>query len=311
MQRRLECAFFGVGVLEGHWLMVSERSPSDMAGALGSVSGVATLLPESQLLATRLKTGWFDIVWPTALAGGAYPIVLTVGFLLATIAEIIRYWLTGSFGLTRNLLETATTLLLLSTVGTLIGIGWAGIVCVAIISLVYLFARSLELRGNLVWLGGFTGGLTGFVAVMPPIMDELRFVHTWATVVFSLLIGPALTTVLGQLGGAWGAHRAREREKAAAERVRSLIELGRETEPVVADSIIAIDVETPAGVRFRIVHLMWIAVWLGLLLITVRLFGIRYRVAVPALLIWFVYQTLTLWAGSQLLRMFVAWRENR
>jgi hypothetical protein len=163
-----------------------------------------------------------------------------------------------------------------------------------------------------VWLGAFWGGLVGFAAVLP-----FMFIGGIGNeIVTAIALGPALTTVIGQLGGAWGGRRALgrihwyERALARASVEERLAGVSRDdTEPLVDEPP-----QRPARFQFRIRHLMWTAVWLSIFLSLIRLLGIPFEYAMPALGGWFIYQAATLCLGwlciPSLIRRFPEWTKT-
>jgi hypothetical protein len=170
---------------------------------------------------------------------------------------------------------------------------------------VYFFISSLDLRGSIVSLGAYCGGLVGFAAVLPFLMMVLVYEHSeglWAGVLL-LAFGPCLTTVLGQLGGAWGGRRATQSsDKWYLEQLAIA--------HVPSNSVLAEHVNVPSisheltqrRIQFGIRQLMWVAVWLSLLLSLIRLSGIPFAYMLPLVAGWLFYQAVTLWVGRQLLR---------
>jgi hypothetical protein len=239
------------------------------------------------LLIDQLSKGWSSVALGIILAGGIYPVVVAgLGSLLLLVSDPpdVAEFLVG-----------AVVIVIYSVITALAGLVWTNVVVVVTLPFVLLIVWSLRVRGSIVWLGAFWGGLVGFAAVLPfmfigGIGNEL---------VTAILLGPALTTVIGQLGGAWGGRRALGRidwyERAL--RRASVEELltgapRDETEPI-ADG----RPPRPARFQFRIRHLMWTAVWLSVFLSLIRLLGIPFELAMPALGAWFVYQAGTLSLG--------------
>jgi hypothetical protein len=76
-------------------------------------------------------------------------------------------------------------------------------------------------------------------------------------------------------------------------------------------------IQSPDGIdvprfRFRIIHLLWLSVWLSLLLAAIRLSGIPYELILPLLLVWTIYQAAILRVGGWLLpHLAAAWRAGR
>jgi hypothetical protein len=243
--------------------------------------------PADMPLIDQLSKGWSSVALGIILAGGVYPVVLAgVGSLLLLVFESpnVAEFLVG-----------AAVIVIYSVITALAGLVWTNVVVVVTLPFVLLIVWSLRVRGGIVWLGAFWGGLVGFVAVLPfmfigGIGNEL---------VTALAFGPALTTVIGQLGGAWGGRRALRRidwyERAVARATvkERLTGVSRHEAEPVADE----PPQRQARFQFRIRHLMWTAVWLSVFLSLIRLLGIPFELAMPVLGGWFVYQAGTLCLG--------------
>ena len=172
---------------------------------------------------------WWLIVVGIILAGGAYPLVLalfTLGYFVAVgVLGVILY---------QDALPPAGFL----GIVTIVGIGGAlgGVLWVLVVSLVttpvyYLFLWSMRLRASYVWLGATLGGLVGFVAVFLfafVMFIEQPFNDPWGTLIV-LVLGPGLTTVFGQVGGAWGGLKG-----GAGRGVRGLVARGTRRQALAA-----------------------------------------------------------------------------
>ena len=193
--------------------------------------------------------------------------------------------------------------------GAGIGLIWATIVSFAILPLVYLFVRSLELRGSIVRLGAFYGGLVGFVAVMPLFLGALSDVGNSLTELgMVVLLGPALTTIIGQAGGAWGGWRTLWYERAVA---RAAIGGRRLPEKVPAKCLEKNCARPHSGLQFGIRHLLVISIWVSLLLTVIRLSGLDYLFLLFLFTVWGAYQMATLWVGGLLAGRFARWKGRR
>ena len=178
-------------------------------------------------------------------------------------------------------------------VGSIGGI-WTAFVSAMVLPLFYLFARSLRLRASFVWLGAIAGGLVGFVAILPLWLTTTSRGFD-SSIVFLLFValGPGLTTVFGQLGGAWGGQSAQRNRESTIEHH---LAKSYHSEPLL---------------RFQIRHLLWITVWLALLLTVIRLSGIQFELILPVLVAWLVYQAATLYCGWQLFTKLLPWWSRR
>jgi hypothetical protein len=208
-----------------------------------------------------------------------------------------------------GLIGTVVILTIYALISAVIGLIWTNVVVVATLPAVLLVTWSLGMRGSIVWCGAFWGGLVGFAAVLPfllalPIADEL---------IVSLAVGPALTTVLGQLGGAWGGQRAIGRidwyQRALAR--ASVVEVAEPSAPAAFEPGGSNASATPARFQFGIRHLLWTAVWLSVLLSIIRLLGLPFGFVLPLLGGWLGYQAATLWIGAMLARQLGPWRVAR
>ncbi|MEX2310393.1 MAG: hypothetical protein WD738_22695 [Pirellulales bacterium] len=283
--------------------------------AIAEQAGKSAINNPRSISGKNVLVGWPNVAVGIILAGTAYPFVLAAIYVAIAIAFILWSQLTGSAGVPGfapwfgALMGIAAS----STIGGLIGLVWTSLVIVVTLPIVYFFAWSLNLRGNTIWLGAWYGGLVGFTAVLP-FMLSLNIPDIqgeFGGIAGAIALGPGLTTVLGQLGGAWGGKRAVRYLAAKVERHRALIALGWRTDPVSSahEVLLAIEAANPPRFQFGIRHLLWIAVWLSLLLSVIRLSGIPFEFVLPLLLGWLIYQSATLWIGWYLaLRLGPWWR---
>jgi hypothetical protein len=245
----------------------------------------------SASLARQLEASWPSIGPAIALAGAAYPVVLAFGVSLVIIASLLDSSFPGGPVQAKDVGEGVVIVFLIGTVGAGIALIWASIVCAAILPLVYLFVLSLQLRGSLIRLGTFAGGLVGFVAVMTFFWREYSYVRgsSWPQLIFVLVVGPGLATVLGQLGGAWGGWRERWFERAVVSAANSSNNDGPMSYP---------------RIQFGIWHLLVIGIWISVFLAAIRLSGLDYQVVLPLGIGWLIYQAVTLWIGERLVSWF-------
>jgi hypothetical protein len=228
---------------------------------------------------------------------------------LFIIAALFILPFTSGPGQANDVVEGVVMVFLGGTVGAGIGLVWASIVCVAILPLVYLFVLSLQVRGSLTRLGAFAGGLVGFVAVMPFIWTEYSFARgsSWPQLIFLLVVGPGLTTILGQLGGAWGGWRERWYERAIA--AAGIGEHRALEQP--ADSLNNDGPLPCPRIQFGIWHLLVIGMWISVVLAGIRFSGLDYEVVLPLGIGWLIYQAATLWIGGRLVGWLGRWRARR
>jgi hypothetical protein len=263
-----------------------------------------------------------SIVFGIMLAGGAYPIVLATIYLIVGFAVVVWSWL-GGYPLGNAGEEIGAILLFIVAGGVFcafIGVVWAAIASALTMPVVYLFLRSLRVRGSLVGLGAASGGLVGFVALLPITLTLPWSVglSDFALMAIILVVGPALTTILGQIGGAWGARRAlyfAGRDLTNAIPAPSLELAGamgwRTTDATSQPSTSS----SEPRLQFSIRHLLWIFVWLSLILSVIKICRLPFEFVLPVLVGWFFYQLATLRIGFYLARRlgpwWVHWRSNR
>jgi hypothetical protein len=257
-----------------------------------------------------------SIVFGIMLAGGAYPIVLAVVYLIVGTAFVVWNSLSG-YPLGSIAEELGQIFLFLVAGGifcAFIGVVWAAIASALTMPVVYLFLRSLRVRGSLVGLGATSGGLVGFVALLPTTLTLPRSVglSDVTSIAVILALGPALTTILGQIGGAWGARRAlyfTERDIVNAVPAASLglaAAMGWRSTDATSQS----NVSEPR-LQFSIRHLLWIFVWLSLILSVIKLCRLPFEFVLPVLVGWFFYQLATLGIGFYLARRLGPWWVDR
>jgi hypothetical protein len=261
-----------------------------------------------------ISFGWPRIGLGIILSGGVYPIVLCVGYLIAGIlfsAAGVRSYqapsLSGQVGLVVGMMFTCVVASLFLSI---IGLMWASFVTVLTLPVLHLVVWSMRLKPKLIWLGAFAGGFVAFVATLPicwRIPHMLKRGDAAPTAVI-LLAGPALATIVGQLGGARGGKRGAEslalnRMSAKLQTVRLRYVLGLPSAD--SESVSANEDEGANGsprFQFRIFHILWIGVWFSLLFTLIRVSGIPYEFILPLFLGWLVYQAGTLALGRPLLR---------
>ena len=252
--------------------------------------------------------GWPAIVRNVIFAGGAYPIILVLAFFAMTAAKTL-------------LLEHNTTAdeaglfafgPIFAVFGGVVGLAWASAVAVLSLCFVHLVLWSSKLRPRLVWLGAVFGGLVGFLGVLPIALSVPPMFSRGlsAEALTTMLLGPGLTTLLGQIAGALGGLQAEEIIASRIDaRQRFQSRYARENANQCA-SHSAIEAVS-GGFQFGVIHLMWTAVWLSLLLTVIRLSGIPYGLALPVLIGWLIYQIVTLVAGRLAIRRFGPWWKAR
>lgn len=155
-------------------------------------------------------------------------------------------------------------------------------------------------------LGAFAGGLVGFVATWPAVLfaDYWSFPDDAWYSLLTLARGPGLTTILGQLGGAWGASRCLP----VVDNRQTFTNGGTALDAYVSDDVAGRSGRSDKlAFRFNLRQLLWIAFWLSLLMGLIRLTGVPFEVAIPLLVGWTVYQFATLATGAYLVRRLGPW----
>jgi hypothetical protein len=256
------------------------------------------------------------IMFGIMLSGGAYAIVLATIYLVALLG-IIAWSLAADYPLGGGAAE-AVAVVIYAVVGgaicSFIGVVWAAIASALTMPVVYLFLKSLRIRGSLVGLGAACGGLAGFVAVLPVVLSlpwSVGFDEAWA-IALILALGPGLTTIIGQIGGAWGGRRAAyfgglDNAKAMAADSPELLSVMGWSLPDTAPDSIAGEPRLQFGIR----HILWIFVWLSLMLSAIKLCRLPFEFVLPLLAGWFVYQLATLRIGFWLARRLGPWWARR
>jgi hypothetical protein len=240
---------------------------------------------------------WTTMAIYIMLAGAAYPATLVLIFVcIGAVSMIPDLWVNGIDAHTVGELVTAAGMVFLYGVlcGAFVGFLWAGAVSLFVLPVMYMLARSLRVSVGFTLLSACCGGIVGFVAVMPFIALITHGDHwRWEGFAFVLALGPGLTTILGQLGGAIGGRRE-----------------------VAINWAVQPPEESPTPSRrplqFGIRQLLWLSVWLSLLLTAIKLSGVRLELILPVLVGWILYQAATLYGGWVLAtRVWPRWRHWR
>jgi hypothetical protein len=283
----------------------------------GAAAAAANIKPRDLYMDDLVSYGWPSIARGIVLAGGAYPAVVAAIYFVLGVAALV----VGSLGMSARSPDRVAVFgvlmgsLVFAAIAGLLGVIWSGVVTIVTLPVVHAVVWSMKLRPSLNWLGAFSGGLVAFVAIIPFTMQIPRMVddgEPWVGIV-ALLVGPALATVVGQIGGARGGMRGFE--LIAAKKMAPKIELLRlkfvMKSPLEDESIGATTTEDGAQgasrFQFRTVHLLWVGVWVSLLLTLIRLSGIPYELILPMLLGWGVFQSASLFLGMLLVRRFGPW----
>jgi hypothetical protein len=264
--------------------------------------------------------GWPSITRGIVLAGGAYPAAVAAMYLVVGIVVVVVELFNSSLPKDRTMvIAVVFGGVVFATIYGLIGIVWTVIVSVATLPVVHAVVWSMKLRPSLIWLGAFSGGLVAFVAIIPGAMKLPSLFDTgeaWLIAIV-LLMGPALATIVGQIGGALGGKRASERiaigrlaPKIELLRLRFAMNSHSANELLVAGATTDGE-QASSRFQFSMIHLLWAGVWLSLLLTVIRLSGIPYVLILPLLVGWGAFQALTLFVGKLVVRRFGPWSSGR
>jgi hypothetical protein len=248
-----------------------------------------------------------NIILGVALAGGFCPIVMWAVFVMLGIVQAI--W---DGALPEMPLLSLAFSALVCAIGGVIAFIYATFVFVFVYWAVYWFVRSLQMRGDVIWLAAFSGGLAGFVAVLPVFLlvlgtgPQVAGLHWGLMLAMIAMAGP--TTVMGQIGGAWRVWRdwSYERSVAAAAVVDNVeAEESGATELAVGRRV------DQKWIQFRIWHLLVLSFWVSLLLTAIRLCGIDVVAGIVLLVGWTVFQAVTLLVGGLMVRWWSRWKRRR
>lgn len=256
------------------------------------------LVAREEVRETREPNTWHGLLWVAfgiCLAGAAYPVLIALG--------VAGFWATTNtyeivFGAGEVLRATGVLGMLMPLAfGTLmyglIGFIVSGITVAFVLPVYFLIVRSLDVPVHLAWLGGGCGGLVGFLAVLPLWLEAgVNFDALWNNVL-RVALGPRLSTIVGQVGGAWGGRRAKRFD-------RALIDADTTPAPVIASRPEELLEGQLPKFQFGIRHLLWISLWLSILLTAMRLAGIPLEIALRGFGVWVIYQAAILYAGSRL-----------
>lgn len=267
----------------------------------------------SDYYAILWRQGWFTISGGIIFAAFAFPIVVggityAIGLLVVLLSALSGQTPLDSELIFGFLMSLVITPFSLGTAG-LAGAILAAFVTVVITTVTHAVLESLGLKPRPVWLGAFTGGLVGFFSLV-----VLEFLLGWHlslgvdTIVPSLVCRACVTTVFGQVGGAWGGIRINWYSRALAA-AHAMVD--GEPRTLADESGIISKAEAPRRLQFNIRQLLWISFWLSVLLMLVRISGIPYRIALSLLIGWLCFQTLTLWLGGNLAHLLGPWWTRR
>ncbi len=294
--------------------MPTDTPTPDSADAIAPSLAAARPLPARPAKRRESLSDWMHVAGGVCVAGALYPVVVGLIALAVNVVVLLVELLQGRSG-THALAYVAAAIpqaIIFAVVGAIFGMFWTAIVALPTTALFSLFARTMQLRAGFTWLGAILGGLIGLLANLPVLFFAMTpsppsdFV--W-TILLLVATGPALATVLGQAGGAWGAWYGD-------------VVLGRARADVLAE---AGGWHTPAGTmphaahqeasaeplfQFRLRQLLWLTVWAAVFMAAVTATGM------PLLLlavfgVWLVYQAATLYFGAKLVRLLTRRRATR
>jgi hypothetical protein len=157
-------------------------------------------------------------------------------------------------------------------VGGFVGGLIAGVAGLGIIPLLAIIRRSLRMRPKPIVLGAVGGGLTGFVTTAMLLLSGPAMDG-----LPGFLRGPGIATIFGQIGGALGGYWVIRTQPNALQLTDSHDPVGR--------------------FRFGIYEPLVLFVWVSIFLAGLRLKGIDLKIACVASVVWLVYQTATFLAG--------------
>ena len=269
---------------------VSDSTTASAAGP--NVASASATIPSRQADSYEV---WGYAVAGICVAGATYP---TVAFGLfwagEVVAEAVRYF--AGLPSETDVVEDLVIIVMLPF-ATVAGLALAGVATLVATPLFYLF-RSLRLRISSLWSGAILGGLVGFVAVLSavPVLLLATGADGFPVLLATAALGPGLTTVLGQAGGAWGGWRGTRIQRLRRALAAAAADVGITTPP--ADELTA--PRTPRF-QFRLRQLLWLNVWLSLLFAGAAASG-EPLVVLTVVGVWLVYQAATLYLGAKLVR---------
>jgi hypothetical protein len=285
----------------------SSASTAAQTGRLQIRNARRRLSPSDEPLYVLFKEELPNMILGVALAGGFCPIVMWAVFVILGIVQAIWYGALPAM----SLLSLVFSAIVCTIVGVIVFI-YATFVFVAVYWVVYWFVRSLQMRGNVIWLAAFSGGLAGFVAELPVFLPVLGTGPQVAGPHWGLMLAMILmaipTTVMGQIGGAWGVWRGWSYERAVT--AAAVVDSVEAVESRATESAVSRHVDEK-WIQFRIWHLLVLSFWLSLLLTAIRLCGIDVVAGIVLLVGWAVFQAVTLLVGGLVVRRWRRWNGRR
>ena len=176
---------------------------------------------ESDDVPAYARYKWMPVGVGIMAAGGSYPLMFAA---ISFTIEAVGLLLSPTPPNPTVLLYGIPIALAYIAIFGFVGICWSGFFALVVLPVFYLFAKSLKWRADFVTLGAICGGLVGFVSVLGliwiPLVEATSMIR-FDGLLFVFALGPACTTVLGQLGGRSGARRSIKLKEGSATRQAS------------------------------------------------------------------------------------------
>ena len=219
------------------------------------------------------QDGWFGVL----IASGLYPWLIALYLLINGMQSSPYPW-------GRSLLELIAGVAPFVLIGGVLMFPYLFVMALCIstvFALVDKVCETLRLEPNIATFAAFTGGLIGFLAAFLTFTLSIEPVGIssidFSVLMVDLFIGPGLTTLMGQIGGAWGT-MGHYREEPPRSRF-----------------------------QFNLRQMLILTAWVSVLLTLLRLTGLLTWLPMLILAIWVVYQAATLWVVLRLVKPLAAW----
>jgi hypothetical protein len=260
--------------------------------------------------------GWTSIGRRIILAGALFPLIFmlctnTISLVVGLLSG--RIWITA---VPSAIVGFLFALAAAGIVGGGIGFIWTSLATVITLPVLHLAVWSMNIRADWLKLSAFAGGLVAFIATLPvsvAVTSILGAGGPRAPFGVMFLLVPAIATIVGQYGALTGGRRAVYTREAKNASRRALIAIGRSR--FNFDGARLEGEGDPARFQFRISHLLWLGLWMSLLFSAIRLSGMSFGIFFIVLLVWLVYQWMTLFFGAMwskhVLPRCRAWRQRR
>ena len=261
--------------------VANQSCASDQGADVASARKEPSEPPDRRIIPRRCSNDLASLAPEIVFACVGYAILLAVG---AAVFEVILF---GVNVLTADgLVEALGAILAAILFSISVGIVWCGVATMFVMVFVWYFVRSLQLRPSWIRLGTFTGGLVGCIATIP-FMGVVTEMSDRSEIAVLLFLGPGLTTMAGQLGGAWGVTVMKPRE------------------------LVAPGLRQSERFQFGVRQMLVACVWVALLLTAIRLLGLDIVPVLLALCGWLIYQAALLRIGGHLAAWFRRWKAGR